>query len=675
MKILLPLFIFVFAGIAFAQDAAEIESAAKKEAFKKLYKSSQIMYPGDTKIDAKFYKLNLTFQEYPANFINGIVTMVAESRVNNLTSISLDLKSNLTVSSIVCNGIPLLFSQANDKINITLDKAYTIGMQFTLDITYSGSPTAGSGAISSASIAFYDSQYSKKIITTLSEPYGSKDWWPCKDDPADKADSSEVWITAPSSYISVSNGTLSETLTNSNGTKTYKWKNHYAIATYLISVACTQYYVYQDTWTYAGNKTMPLTHYSYPELWGTSRKNAVDQTKTMLTVYSDKFGLYPFVKEKYGHAEFNWGGGMEHQTVTSMGANCMSSVNIISHELGHQWFGDAITCKDWHHIWLNEGFASYSEAVYREATEGRSGYLSEIRGDLSGAKYASGTIYVQDISNENEIFNSARSYKKGSAVLHMLRGVMKDSSKFYQTLRNYLKDPALRYGVATTEDFQRHAEAVYGQSLKYFFDEWIYGESFPTYSITWGAYASDAISMVNPNLSSYTTSVNIKQTTGTSNPSFFTMPVQIKITTAAGDTTVTLFNNAQNQTFTFSVKGQPTGLTFDPDEWLLKNVQAITLDSSYKVNLPTEYVLDQNYPNPFNPGTRIKFTLPATTQISLKIYDCLGREIVTLIEGVKSAGIYSLPFSGSTYNLPSGVYYYTLQTGNFVQTKKMVYIK
>lgn len=668
MKYYMTIFTLLLSCAIYAQNAAQIDSDAKKEAFRRLYKNSAAYYPGDTKIDAKYYKLNLTFQGYPTNHINGIITMTAAAKVNNLTSISLDLKSVLTVSSVTCGVNNLSFSQANDKIYITLNKAYNTDEQFTLDITYSGYPTGGSGTISSASISFYDSSNGKKLIATLSEPYGSKDWWPCKDDPADKADSSDVWITVDNWYTGVSNGTLTGTVDNGNGTKTWKWKNHYPIATYLISVACSNYGTYTDTWTYA-NGTMPLVHYCYPEKMNPARQGAVAKTKDMLTIYSDKFGLYPYTKEKYGHAEFAWGGGMEHQTVTSMGANCMSYVGIISHELGHQWFGDKITCKDWHHIWLNEGFATYCEAVYREGSEGRNGYITEIEGNLSAARYANGTIYVQDITDENEIFNSARSYSKGGVVLHMLRGVMADSAKFFTTLRNYLKDPSLAYGVATTEDFRQHAEAVYGQSLKYFFDEWIYGENYPSYTVTWNNTAA-------PTNNVYPVRVTISQTTGTTNPAFFTMPVQLKFTRASGDTTVTVFNNAQSQIFYLSIKGQPTALTFDPDEWLLRNANVTpTVDVTDIEQIPTDYTLYQNYPNPFNPATMITYQIPHSSNVQLKVYDLLGREIAMLVNEYKSAGKYTIPFSTVNLGLASGIYYYTLETDNFIQTKKMVFLK
>lgn len=665
--------LFLLTGFSHAQDPAQTDSEMKKEAFRRLYKSQAAFYPGDTKYDVKYYKLNLTFTANPNN-VSGTITITAASKIDNLGSIFLDLKSNLTVSSVKLGGQNLAFTQSNDKVNIILNRSYANGEQFTLDVTYTGAPTSGSGMISSASISFFDATQSKAVIASLSEPYGARDWWPCKDDPADKADSSDVWITANSSFVSVSNGKLMEIVDNGT-TKTYKWKNHYPIAPYLISVAITNYGTYTDSWEYSPGKFLPIIHYCYPENMNATRSNAVGRTKEMLQIFSSKFGLYPFIKEKYGHAEFSWGGGMEHQTVTSMGRNAYNSVGTIAHELAHQWFGDKVTCKDWQNIWLNEGFATYGEAVYREGREGRTGYIAEIRSDLNGAKIAAGTLYVQDITDENQIFDYYRSYLKGSAVVHMLRGVMGDSSKFYSMLRNYLNDPLLSYGVATTDDLKRHAEAVHGSSLTYFFNQWVYGEKYPKYTITWNPGSAGANGV-------YNVRVTITQNTGTSNPSYFTMPIQLKFTRASGDTTITVFNNQQNQTFYISVKGLPTALSFDPDEWLLKDVNSITLDTLDVEETPTDYVLAQNYPNPFNPGTIIKYTIPPSAinnhtqqRVTLKIYDALGREVTTLVDEMKSAGAYTASFSAGTLNLPSGIYYYTLQAGNFVQTKKMVFVK
>jgi hypothetical protein len=397
-------------------------------------------------------------------------------------------------------------------------------------------------------------------------------------------------------------------------------------------------------------------------------KPFVDETDEMITVFANRYGEYPFIQEKYGHAEFQWGGAMEHQTCTSMG---FWGSGVISHELAHQWYGDMITCKDWHHIWLNEGFATYSEAVYIEAKSGKAAYKTQIAAEMSSARNAVGTIWVQDISNEWEIFNGARSYAKGACVLHMLRGIVGDST-FFDILRAYSADPSVSYGVATTEDFQAIAESVYGQSLGYFFQEWIYGENEPTYSVGWNK------SLVSGDI--YDVTINISQSVN-NNPAYFTMPVQIKLNTSLGDTVVTLFNNTQNQSFQFQVIGNPQAIVFDPENWILKNNTIIT--EAEEFYQPLSYSLEQNYPNPFNPKTVIGYQLPVRGNVSLKVFDILGNEVATLVNGQVDAGKHKVDFDASGLN--SGVYFYKLLVSDlqgkdgkaeeFVETKKMILLK
>ena len=310
------------------------------------------------------------------------------------------------------------------------------------------------------------------VIWTLSEPYGASDWFPCKDTPADKADSSDVWITVDKNLYGVSNGILIGIVKNPDNTSTYKWTNKYPIAQYLISLAISDYTIYKNYFKYSEKDSMPVINYIFPENLASYKAN-LDKVPNMLRVTSDYFGLYPFIKEKYGNAEMGWkgGGGMEHQTVSSMSN---FSETVLVHELVHQWFGDKITCRDWQDIWLNEGFATYGEMLYAQKVYGDSAYNDFVTLEMARAKNAKGSIYVQDISSISEIFNGNRSYSKGGIVLHMLRGVVGDSI-FFKILKTYSNDPLVAYGTAVTADFQRDAEAVYGEDLEYFFNEWIYG--------------------------------------------------------------------------------------------------------------------------------------------------------------------------------------------------------
>ena len=643
--------VLLIASFGFAQDDYKPWIKAERDRYAKTIQLSKIQYPGDTKIDITYYGLDLTLT-YQPNYITGKVIVNALVDTVSVTNLFLDLRDNMIVDSVVLDASQLSFTHSDNKIDITLDRTYILNELISLVIYYQGLP------VQTGFQSFkFGSHGGHPIISSLSEPYGAPDWWPCKDTPADKADSADIWLTVSTDLVPVSNGALQSIVNNGNGTHTYHWKSHYSIAQYLISVAITNYLQYDTYFHYGQNDSMVINHFVYPESFN-SVKQALDETDEMIEVFSEKYGMYPFINERYGHAEFDWGGAMEHQTCSSMGA---FYTDIISHELAHQWYGDMITCKDWHHIWLNEGFATYSEAVYLEAKSGQAAYKSKITSEMGWAKDAEGTIWVENISSVLQIFNYERSYAKGAWVLHMLRGVVGDST-FFDIMRAYSDDPDLKYGVAITEDFQEIAESVYGQSLEYFFQEWIYGENYPEYTVEWSK------SLVGGSI--FQIDLNVNQNVN-SNPTYFTMPIKIQVNTTTGDTVITVFNDAQSQNFQFNVNGNPQSINFDYGNWILKDLSPITQIEDQIV--PDKFSLKQNYPNPFNPSTKIKYTLVSKAFVILKVFNVLGKEVATIVNSEQDAGSYSVDFDAS--NLKSGVYFYRIDTGNFIETKKMLLLR
>jgi len=658
-KTLMPgkilIFITIFLLFLFKNSIAQVDaeycSKSKTKYYEKTLSLLKTNYYSDTTIDVTYYKLNLSV-DYNTKNIKGIVSVKAKSLKENLNSFYLDFYSNFKINRIISKGNNLNYSLTPlNQLIIYLDKNYSFNEEIDIEISYEGIPNISGGI--GGSFVFDKTPYGQPVIWTLSQPYGAKDWFPCKDTPADKADSSDVWITVDSFFVSVSNGKLIEIVNNHDGTKTYKWKNSYPIANYLISLAMTNYYKYETPYEYESGKFLPVDHYIYPQNL-LNYKSKLDLTNDMLRIFSQKFGQYPFLREKYGHAEFGFGGGMEHQTCTSLGAFVE---DVIAHELAHQWFGDKVTCKDWHHIWLNEGFATYATNIYYEEKYGKEIFMSRINSMMSSAKNAIGSIYVQNINNVSEIFNHNRSYNKGAAVLHMLRGIIGDE-KFFKTLQEYLSEPNLAYSVATTEDFQKIAERVSGFDLKYFFDEWIYGEGYPKYFYNWYYIAADNNKFI------LNLTITQKQNT---KPQFFTMPIQIRVTTLANTFTFNLFNNSQTQQWQFEVDGKPIKVELDPENWILKDV----IENLF----PHSFILFQNYPNPFNSFTTITYQLPVDTFTKLKVYDILGREVATLINEYKEAGTYKVEFSAYEYKLSSGIYFYILSAEKYFIVKKMILTK
>ena len=634
------------------------EALAKSEARgNKISREASPAPASDANIDVKYYKLNLSITTSPT-YLTGIVTMNAVSLIGSLTSVTLDLMSAMTVDSVKKGNTQLSFAQQYSTLTITLDRTYTSGELITMDIYYRGVPgSSGFGSFT------FGSHSGTPWVYTLSEPYGAKDWWPCKDTPLDKADSLDAWVTVDSTFKVGSNGALVAVVNNADGTHTYRWAERYPISTYLVSLSITNYAEFTNWFKYAPTDSMPVLNYVLPENLSAAQAQ-LPLIVNMLRIYSDTLGLYPFIHEKYGHSQFGWGGAMEHQTMTSTST---FDEETIAHELAHQWFGDMITCANWSNVWLNESFATYCTALYAEGMYGASSYAQYINIQMSSAKGANGSIYVHDTSDLNTLFSYNLVYAKGASVLHMLRHVIGDSA-FFSSLRAYANDPRFRFGTATTEDFRQVCESVSGKQLSYFFDEWIYGENFPVYTYSWTAI---------PDTDSgygYIVPIRIQQFTGTTNPAFFTMPVDFKLTGIGIDTTVVLLNNLADQTFSVHVPALPTTGQVDPDNWILNSsIFLVSVDDHAIVQMPRTLRLEQNYPNPCNPSSDIRYQISELRHVTLTVYDILGREVAMLVNEMQRPGTYTVRFDGS--GLASGLYFYRMMAGQFTQTRKMVMTK
>ncbi|GAB3693747.1 M1 family aminopeptidase [Spirosoma flavus] len=616
---------------------------------------ARVAYPGDATIDVTYYGLDLRLTHTPAS-LRAVATVTLKSTANAVSSFFLDLTSTtatsgarLRVDSVKTGNELLTFQHAQNKLTITLKQPLNNGQTLTLSVFYQGVPV--SRDLGSFRFSRHENT-TDPVIWSLSEPYGAPDWFPCKDTPGDKADSSSVRITAPPQFVSVSNGTLVSTTDNRDGTRTYLWKNSYPIAQYLISVAISNYSRYDTPFKY-GNQTLPITHYVYPEILPQVRSN-LDLTPEIMRVFSERFGPYPFLREKYGHAQIGQGtGGMEHQTATSMEAAAFSPT-VIAHELAHQWFGDKITCRDWQNIWLNEGFASYGEAVYFESIGGQTTYRASMDNFMSRASIARGSLYVQDISNFANIFNGNRTYAKGASVLHMLRGVLGDST-FFRSLRAYVASPSVAYKNAVTEDFQAVVQQISGKDLTYFFKEWVYGEGLPTYQARYarGTSATSAIVRL------------VQRNTISSNPSSFTMPVQLRIRSAAGDTTVTVFSDQPDQTFTVPSRGVVTNVVVDPNNWILKSVEAST-QLITAINEPIDLHL-RIYPNPTTDQLEIDFKTYESGPVTYSLTSLLGQTIRTEYDKLLSPGTHHRIVG--LQGLSAGRYTLTVETPNGLESR------
>jgi aminopeptidase N len=602
-------------------------------------------------IDVTYYRLDLSLSVF-SPYVHGVVTIHATSQVDNLHAITLDLTRPMAIDSVLVNGMMAAVDQQTLTFTVTLDTGYRAGQFITLEVHYQGIPaSSGFGSF------VFSSHGGTPWIWSLSQPYGAKDWWPCKDHPSDKADSVDILVTCETGFRVGSNGTLRSVTEHGDGTATWWWAERYPIATYLVSIAISDYVSFSDWFHYSADDSMEVLNYVLPERETLARQQ-LPRVIPMLGVFSELFGLYPFINEKYGHAQFGWGGAMEHQTMTST-TDFLEST--LAHELAHQWFGNTVTCARWPDLWLNEGFATYAEALWQERRYGLGEYRNLMDFRMTRALQARGSLYVTDTADVADLFDNARVYSKGASVLHMLRHVVGDSA-FFTSLRRYVADPRFRFGTASTDDFRSVCESVTGTSLWYFFDQWVFGEGYPRYDFHWSS------SQV-PGGTSVT--ITVDQTSMPPQQTFFTMPVDIRIAAPDRDTTVIMFHTFSGQQITVTVPFVPATVDLDPDNWILRELIPRSI-------LPEAFTLSQNSPNPFNPGTRIVYTLPRRSKVRLIVYSVLGEEVVVLREGLEDAGLHSITWdgrSGSGVPMPSGVYFYSMSAGTYTSTKKMLLLR
>ncbi len=616
--------------------------------------------------DAVHYDLNFTVTVSPNN-LAGAMAGVFRSTRDQLEHITLDFDAREGVApwqGFSVTGNVASWTHANWQLRIKLDRAYQRGETFRVSVRYSGLPRQGGFK----GFGFDQNRYGDLVISSLSEPFLARTWWPCKDDPTDKADSVRITVTTPQTMFGASNGTLVSQTDNGNGTKTFVWHERYPITTYLVSLAISNYATFQERYEYAPGQFMPLDYYVYPAQLSTAR-TAFATIPEMLRIFSNLFGSYPFLQEKYGHAVFEWGGAMEHQTLTSIGGVSTNWEYVYAHELAHQWFGDLVTCSDWGNIWMNEGFASYCEALYAEQRYDKNAYHSYMNAALNGITgWGSDAIYRYQTTDTRYIFSSTV-YEKGAWVLHMLRRVLGDTP-FFDLLRNYAYDPAFKFQNASTEQFRDYCEAKSGQELDWFFKQWIYEPYFPVYH--WG-YAAQTGAL----------RVKIEQrqsTVSSSYTHFYKMPVDLRVTYSDGTSeTFVLWDSLPSQTFSLAISKTVQAVSFDPDNWILKQAQRVPLAVEENNDATIrDYHLAQNFPNPFNPQTGIRYELPEASFVELAVFDVRGAKIRTLVRAKLPAGRYEHAWDGTDEagsTLASGVYLLRLHASAITLSRKMLLLR
>lgn len=573
-------------------------------------------------------------------YISGAVTTHFKPQVANFDRIHFDLSDSLTVDSVWYHGSTVSFTAVGDNaIGIDLPSTIGIGILDSVTVFYQGAPPeTGFGS-------FIQSEHDGvPILWTLSEPYGALDWWPCKQDLNDKIDSIDIYVTVPEPNLAASNGLLIDVDTDGT-TATHHWKHKYPIPAYLIAIAITNYTTYVDE-VPLGNDTLDVLNYVFPEDLATAQLET-PRIIPMLQLFDSLFGAYPFMEEKYGHAQFGWGGGMEHTTMSFMGN---FSDGLMAHELAHQWFGNKITCGSWEDIWLNEGFATYLTGITFENFYPADTWLAWKRANIESVCSApDGSVFVDDTTTVGRIFSGRLSYAKGAMLLHMLRWKLGDDV-FYQALRNYINDPALEYSYAKTQDLITHLEAESGLDLTEFFNDWFYGQGYPSYTVSWSQLENSV-------------TVEVKQFQSHPSVSYFEIPVMLRLNGEGLDTTIVVDPAFSGQEFTFDIPFYIETVEFDPEYWIVSannKVQWIDADPESTIIL---------YPNPGTDGFTIE--LPRTTPpyVEVEVFDITGKKVYDKTYEVRNT--YPI-FRVALPQLQQGAYSVRINYGEYSSVKQWV---
>jgi aminopeptidase N len=605
--------------------------------------------------DVKFYKLDIQVDN-KSDHIQGNVTMLARVQNNPLSTLVVELHNGLLVERVMVNGEVKQFSHDGDEISISLGNPLDTAAMVTTQIFYGGQ--TGGGMVTET-----DENWDIPVTYTSSEPFFSKDWFPCKMDLEDKADSVHVFITTDYGLKGVSNGILTGTTYFPNGKVRYEWKSNYPIAFYLISIAVADYIEYNIEARPAGLSNPIFIQnflYNRPGCLDTYR-DQINVTIPIMELFCDLFESYPFRDEKYGHYMWPRGGGMEHQTMTGMGN---FEFYLVAHELGHSWFGNYVTCATWQDIWINEGFATYAgylatENLGPEYADGERAYRFE-----SAMREPDGTVYIpaDEADNDARIFSGNLSYNKGMALLHMIRFELQDDEVFFGTLRNFIS----RYAnnVATGLDFKGVLEETSGKDFTDFFDQWYFGAGYPIYRVDWEQQDQ-------------TVTLQSTQTTSSTQTTLFRMPMEYRLFYPGGDTTVRVQHWSNVESYIFNVPQTIDSIQVDPDDWVLNGLAGIQ-ETTQKKSSGEVFSI---YPNPNNGSLIFKLNkehiegspdVPSEklpVDVTVRVYNVRGQQVYSRIyEGCMPYVTYSVEMG----DLNRGIYFLRFGYGSSFEIKKIM---
>lgn len=594
--------------------------------------------PEENDYDVISLDFDINLSNTSAN-VSGNVTTHAKTLISNFSVYAFELDAAITVDSVLINGQNVNVTSTGAVRKATLKTTLASNITFTAQVFYRGAATAGSGQFFTGGLNVVQMPSGHNIVYSLSDPDFADDWWPCKQSLTDKIDSVSMWVTVDDSLKVGTNG-LQQNITKLSKNKIrYEWKTRYPIEYYLISVAVGPYSVYTYNMQFSmTTDNMPIQNFilDSANFMTPARRAILDSTERMVNYFSELYGRYPFDKEKYGHCMSALGGGMEHQTMTTMSTSNLRTT-LVAHELAHQWWGNSVTYAKWEDIWLSEGWATYSEQLFIERFWGKAAAQTERTSVFNDVLTASsGSVWVDDTTNVNRIFNSRLTYKKGAAVAHMLRYIAPYDSLFFESTKGFQQTH--KYKTATTKDLQTVFEASYFANLDSFFRQWVYGEGYPIFNVKW---VQDGPRK----------HIKIEQNTSHSSVALFNIPVEIELKTDWADTTIKVDFTQKTHHVIFYWPDSVISITVDPNDHILNKTGQVVYDPSLLSVSEKSLSNVSIYPNPTKDGWYID-NLPAKSIVQL--YNISGQK---LAEQLSEGKVY-IPAS----NLPDGNYMLEITT-------------
>lgn len=604
--------------------------------------SPNALPPAENKYDLKFYHLNINV-ERNTRYVSGNVKSKAQVVTTSLDTFAFVLHQNHTIDSVYVNGAKRSFVRMDSLVKATAGTPIPQNQLFDAIVYYKGTcPTGNAAAIGDGYNMGTSGAWGNQVTWSLSESLCAYHWFPCKQDLRDKIDSSWVYATTDSANMVGSNGLLKNVVSIGNK-KRYEWQSKYPIDYYLISVATAKYrpYILYAKPQYMVNDSIYIQNFVYDNAiyntaWNT-QKTELNKIPATMNLMCNLFGMYPFHKEKYGHCMAPFSGGMEHQTMTSLG---FFEFELNAHELGHQWWGDHVTCAAWKDIFINEGWASYSEYLCHQYMTGTgttpTQKMLDVHNSVMSQPGGSSYFTNADTMNANVIFSSRLTYDKGSAIVHSLRYEINNDSIFFPAIRAFQNTYA--NSTASVINFRDFMATYTGINFTQFFNQWYYGQGYPTFAVSWN-YGNNMFYLKSTQTTSFPSSVPL-----------FKTPVDYRISrTAKPDTIVRLYHGQSVENYSFPLTGTVTSIGVDPNNWILNKVGTNSRDmalSAGELNAPEVNVFIG--PNPTSDALNIY--LYNYDKATVEVMDITGK--VVLVQDIKEHAEFDISkFANGVYTV------------------------